>query len=432
MSRVWRSRSALVALAVMLVAAAVLAVTRSAPTSVLPARAAIRDALRNQAVNQALAGTRWSSASASPLASQLERVTFSAGGQQVAQAAVRPDGTVDEVEALAHDRVPYGDWIAYEPAVLAALAVLFVLMAGVAPWRRLRNLDVLATLSLVLPVLLLERGYLSGSVLGALPGLAYLLLRCAWRGFARAPEPSPSTALFDLVTRRWEPGRRVRVLRLLLAALAIVFFMVGVSSPNAIDVAYAAMEGATRIIHGVLPYGHMPGDVIHGDTYPILSYALYVPVAWLAPVESVFSSVDGALAVAVLGALAVAVALYRGVAGPRPPQRRRPPSAETAGLRAGLAWLSFPPVLIIASTGTTDVVLAAMLAFAVLLWRRPAASMAVLAVAGWFKLSPFALVPLWLAPLRGPRLLAAIAAFVGVSAAALGLVVALGGAGGPA
>jgi hypothetical protein len=89
-------------------------------------------------------------------------------------------------------------------------------------------------------------------------------------------------------------------------------------------------------------------------------------------------------------------------------------------------------VLIIASTGTTDVVLAAMLAFAVLLWRRPAASMAVLAVAGWFKLSPFALVPLWLAPLRGPRLLAAIAAFVGVSAAALGLVVALGGAGGPA
>lgn len=63
----------------------------------------------------------------------------------------------------------------------------------------------------------------------------------------------------------------------------------------------------------------MPGYVIHGDAYPVLSYVLYAP----------------------------------------------------------LAWLAFPPLLIIASTGTTDVALAAMLAFVLLMRRRPAASTAI-------------------------------------------------------
>ncbi len=71
---------------------------------------------------------------------------------------------------------------------------------------------------------------------------------------------------------------------------------------------------------------------------------------------------------------------------------RRPAEAEEAGLRAALAWLAFPPLMITASTGTTDVVLAAMLAgrgAAVAPPGRAAAAM--LAMAGWFKLAPFAL-----------------------------------------
>lgn len=91
----------------------------------------------------------------------------------------------------------------------------------------------------------------------------------------------------------------------------------------------------------------------------------------------------------------------------------------------------FPPLLIAVSTGTTDVVLAAMLTFAVLLWRRPGASTALLAAAGWFKLAPFALLPVWLAPLRGRRLATALAALAGVSASMLALVLGLGGLQGP-
>ena len=33
------------------------------------------------------------------------------------------------------------------------------------------------------------------------------------------------------------------------------------------------------LVHGTLPYGHMPGDVFHGDVYPLLSYAVYAPLA---------------------------------------------------------------------------------------------------------------------------------------------------------
>ena len=108
----------------------------------------------------------------------------------------------------------------------------------------------------------------------------------------------------------------------LLVVLALVYVMVGVSSPDAVDVIYAVMEGATTLIHGVLPYGHLPPGIIHGDTYPILSYALYTPLALVAPVSSLWDSVDGGLAVAVLAALVAAWAVFRSVGGSAPSVRR--------------------------------------------------------------------------------------------------------------
>ncbi len=172
--------------------------------------------------------------------------------------------------------------------------------------------------------------------------------------------------------------------------------------------------------------------MIHGDTYPILTYALYTPLALFAPVNSTWDSVDAGLAVAVLAAFVGGWAVFRISAGPR---RRsggdRPVEVEEAGLRAAVAWLTFPSLLITVSTGTTDVVLAAMLAIAVLLWRRPALCAGVVAAAGWFKLAPFALVPVTLAPLHGRRLARALAAITLVSLPMLALLLALGGLDGP-
>jgi Glycosyltransferase family 87 len=427
-------------LAVALVAGLILTVTHRQPRPAVAPRSAIRAALHDPTTASVLAHARWNRITVGALDDRLDQVTFFAGGRLVETVAVDRSLRVQPGRDGSQP-VPYGDWIAYEPAVLALLCALFVLMAGVTPWHRLRNLDVVACLSFVAPVVLFQHEYVGASMVSALPGMAYLLVRCTAHGLGRpfgggrqtASERArpPATPLLDALTPRLEPARRVRWLRVVLAVLAAIYVMVGVSSPAPIDVIYAVMEGATRIVHGVLPYGHLPPGIVHGDTYPILSYALYVPLALLEPVNSQWNSVDAGLAAAVLAALVGARVLFRMVIGAvKGPARA--PEAEEAGLRAALAWLAFPSVLVTASTGTTDVALAAMLAGAVLLWRRPAACCGMLAVAGWFKLAPFALLPARLAALRGRRLMVALAAVVFVSAPLLALLVALGGIGGPA
>lgn len=422
----------IVGLAVALLAGVTLSLSHHQARPAVAPRVAIAAALRDPAVARARAGSHWNRITVTAIDDKLVHVSFLARGQLVAEAAVDRTG---RVLSQVNDRqmaVPYGDWIAYQPALLVGLCALFVLMAGVSPWRRLRNLDVAAVLSFVVAVVLFQHRYLSASMLAAAPGMAYLILRCGLSAFRPSPAAVPSTALIQTLTPRLSADRRVRWLRALLVVLTLVYVMVGVGSPVAVDVVYAVMEGATTLIHGVLPYGHLPPGVIHGDTYPILSYALYAPLALLAPVTSQWDSVDGGLAVAVLAALVAGWAMFRTVAGPRGGARaRRPAEVEEAGLRTALAWLAFPSLLITVSTGTTDVVLGAMIALAVLLWRRPAAAAGMLAAAGWFKLAPFALLPLSLAGLRGRRLVGALAALGAVSLPVLALLFALGGLDGP-
>jgi hypothetical protein len=411
-----------------LVAAIALSARHHEPRPLVPRSVAIRDALQSPMTKSVLAGAHWDRITVNSLDDQLEHISFFNGGQLEVEVALNRGGTV--VSGIDDRRmpVPYGDWIAFQPAFLVGLCALFLLMAGVTPWRRLRNLDVVAALSLVVPIVLFEHRYLDASVLSAVPGLAYLMLRCALRALGSAREPAPSRPLLAAITPGMDAARRVPWLR----AALVVFAMVCVSSFDAVDVLYAVMEGATTLVHGVLPYGHMPPGIIHGDTYPILSYVLYVPLALVAPVTSEWDSVDLGLAVTALAALCAAWAVFRLVAGARPARARRPAEDEEAGLRAALAWLAFPPLLVTASTGTTDVLLAAMLAVAVLLWRRPTLCAGTLAIAGWFKLGPLALLPVSLAPLRGRHLARALAAIVLVSLPMLGVLIALGGLHGPA
>jgi Glycosyltransferase family 87 len=408
---------------------ALIAIHRT-PRPVVAPRVAIRAALANPGTARALAVSDWNRVSASPLDGELERVDFWNKSQIQVEVAVNTHREVVQEQNFSGERVPYGDWLAYQPALLIGLSVLFLLVTAVVPWRRMRNLDALAALSFVLPVVLFQHRYLDPSLIAAGPGLLYLAARCAWRGIGPGIEHAPSRPLVTALAWRAGATGRVRWLRVALGVVALIFAMVGVSSPFAVDVAYAVMEGATALTHGVLPYGHMPPGILHADTYPILSYTLYTPLALVHPVRSEWDSVDGALAVAVAAALIAAGAALRAGAGPR--GLRRTPEAEEAGLRAALAVLAFPALLISASTGTTDVVLAAMLAIALLLWRRPAAAAAALAVAGWFKLAPFALVPVLLASQRGRRMAAALGALAGVSALVLALVVVVGGIDGPA
>jgi hypothetical protein len=409
----------------MLVAAsAALGLGHSSTPLALTPDAATRAVLHDQPSARALRALHPTRREVVPIDARVEQVTFYRGARVVFEAAVRADSTVQQTVNATTRPVPYGSQTAYRTGVLLGLGLIFVLVAAVLPLRRLRNLDVAALLSLTAPMILIAHRFVGASAIaGALP-LAYLAARCGWVALGRRRPAGPSVPLYDAVTRGWTGSERLRVLRILAVAAVLVFVMVGVSSRGAVDVIYAVMEGATQLVHGVLPYGHLPGDVIHGDTYPILSYGLYAPVALLEPVGSLWDPVDLALAAGVLAALAAAACA---AATGRTPHGRRSAASEAAALRGGLSLLCFPPLLAIVSTGTTDVALGAILALAIVLWRRPAASVAVLGVAGWFKLAPFVLLPIWLAPLRGRRLLAAGAALITLSVALAGGLLALGG-----
>jgi hypothetical protein len=399
--------------------------THKAARPPLSRAVAARRVLASPGVAEALRRTHWQRTTLTPVDSRHELLGFFRGPRMVGVAILGVNGrrlTID-VSNLTHQRYAYGSDTANDVRLLAVLSIVFVLMTAVWPVWRLRNLDVLVTASLVLSIVLLNRWLLTPMVLVTYPALVYLALRCAWWGLGRRRTAAPSTSLFDLLTSRWSVDQRIRGLRLVTVALVALVVLVGLSSSNVLDVGYAVMEGATRIIHGVLPYGHIP-DILHGDTYPIGSYLFYAPLAWLTPVHGATDNADATLAVAVVAALCAAVGLSRMLSVSSPGWRL---DGQVAGLRVAITWLSFCPLIVTVSTGTTDVALAAMLVGGLLLWRRPGWSSAALSAAAWFKLAPVVLMPLLLARLRGRCLAGAGAAIVITSAIMVGAMVALGG-----
>jgi hypothetical protein len=366
-----------------------------------------------------------------PLDPHYDELIVYDGLRMIYQADVSVRGTVVAATDLRGSKPAFGSEIANDPWVLGLLSVVFVLATAVWPLWRLRNLDVLVAVSLVSSVVLVNDMLPLPLVATVYPALVYLAVRCATVALGPRSASAPSTPLFDCLTTGWTFVRRRRLLRLVAVASGLIVAMVGLSSLHVVDVGYAVMEGATELVRGLLPYGHIP-DVLHGDTYPLASYLLYVPFAALDPVHNVWDNADLTLVVAVVAALLVAAGIARGGArgidasAPAPTQRR-----ELTALRSAIAWLSFPTVLLTVSTGTTDLMLAFVLLGAILVWRRPTVCAAVLAGGAWFKLAPVALLPFTLVRVRGRALVRAVLAVLAVSAPMVTLLFVLGGLRGP-
>lgn len=418
---------------------AVLVAAAPGPRLAVPRPQAIAALRADPGARKLLAGARVSRIAITPFDAHSDEAVGYAGLRAVWHAGVAGDGTVSGVQDLRAGSA-FGSAIANDPRVLGLLCAVFILMTGVWPLGRLRNLDVVIAASLVSSVVLQNDELLEPLVIVVYPALAYLALRCGWKALGTPRPARPSTPLFDRLTDRWSFERRRRLLRLIAGASALGLSMVGLSSLHVVDVGYAVMEGATQLAHGVLPYGHI-ADILHGDTYPLGSYVLYVPLAWAHPVRSALDDADAALAAAVGAALSAAWLFARLVRPLSPRTSLGSPGAgelagrragELEGLRAAIAWMTFPTVLLAVSTGTTDLVVAAALLGALVLWRRPAASTAILAAGGWFKLAPLVVLPLGLARLRGRAQLAALTTTAVVSAPMLAILVALGGLRGPA
>ena len=219
---------------------------------------------------------------------------------------------------------------------------LFVLMSAVAPWRRLRNLDAVAAVSLVIAVVLFQHRYLSASVLAAGARDA-LPARSGARSerSARPREPPPSTPLLDCITPGLDPARRVRWLR-------------GAAGRRRARVRDGRGELARRRRRDLRGHGgrdaadprrpslrtHAAGDHPRRHLSDSQLRAVHAAGAGVTRSSSVWNSVDGGLAVAVLAALVAGWAVFRTTAGPRRRFRCAPGRRGRGGRAPGGAGLA--------------------------------------------------------------------------------------------
>jgi hypothetical protein len=348
----------------------------------------------------------------------------------VVVALVGPSRTVTSV---AEGSGTVGNRIANQPALLIGISLLFVLALATVPLLSVRNLDVLALATFTLSAWMTGHGRLDASLYLAYPLLAYLAFRFLWMA-GRGSGSDASSSLYWRVTAGRSLTERRRVLKLAAAGLAAMTAILTISSSGVSDVGVASLAGATDMIHGTVPYGHIPDFIIHGDTYPPLNYAIFVPVAAIWPVTDAFSDPQGALVVTAALTLLTAFGVYRllgrgqegegseiAAAGSEPP--------DLAGLRGAVAWLTFPPVLLAASSGSNDIVLAFCLVMVLGSLASARRSALLLGAAAWVKVTPIVALPVWIARMQRREALQTIGGLVLLSGVILGGLTALGGPG---
>src|SRR3712207_4607347 len=151
---------------------------------------------------------------------------------------------------------------ANSPWIWIGLCALFVLPFLRPPWRVL-HLDLLVLLSFSVSYAFFGAAAIDVSVPTALPPLAYLLGRLLWSAWRRPPPVGlllPAGAL----------SAGIAFLLAFRVALNVV-------DGNVIDVGYAGVMGADRLLDGAPLWGAFPPDNARGDTYGPALYLAYVP-----------------------------------------------------------------------------------------------------------------------------------------------------------
>jgi hypothetical protein len=288
------------------------------------------------------------------------------------------------------------------PLVWLALCAVFLL--GLADLRRplsLRNLDLLVLLSFSVSLWFFNRGDVFTSVPLVYPPLLYLIARMTWIGW----------------TNRVRPARPVWPVWLVLAAAVFLAgFRIGlnVETSNVIDVGYAGVIGAERIVDGRVPYGNMPtqgnlepcgeadadGEIRdriqtngrcessndRGDTYGPVSYLSYVPGYLLLGWSGKWDDLPAAH----FTSIAFDVLCLAGLA--------------LVGLRFGgrrlaatlpFAWAAYPFTQYASNSNTNDAIVPAFLIFGFYFAASPAGRGAFAALAGWTKFAALIVAPLW-------------------------------------
>ena len=252
------------------------------------------------------------------------------------------------------------------------LTLLF--LAPFADWRRpasMRNLDLAALSFFSLSLAFFDHGEISASVPLTYPPLVYLLARMLW--LVRHP-PQGGTINFPT---RW----------LALVAVALIAFRVALNvvDSNVIDVGFANVVGAQKVIDGDTLYGQFPAPIARGDTYGPVSYEAYVPFVAFLGFSGVWDNLPAAHAAAIFFDLLAIVLLF--ALGCR---IRDPPT----GVVLVYAWVSFPFTAFALECNTNDALVAALVLGALLAAGSPPGRGALAALASLAKFAPLAIVPL--------------------------------------
>ena len=300
-----------------------------------------------------------------------------------------------------------------------------IFLAGLVDWRRLRSmrtLDLVVSLGFVASLIEFNHGDIFRATPLVYPPLLYLAGRMVWVGFHRRP-------------RAVHVGE-THLLLLIALMFGLMGFRLGLNNQdsNVIDVGYAGVAGASRLIDGTLPYGHMPdktakpcggkysnGDpkayiqsngqcespIGQGDTYGPTIYLTYIPAVAILGWSGLWDSLPAAHVTASAYDLLAMAGLL--VAGWRLANIR-------IGLLLAFGWAANPFTLYALNMNTNDALVGALLAWTLAALSVPALRGALLAAASLTKFAPLALVPLFMS-LRHK-----LATLIGFAAAALVLL----------
>jgi hypothetical protein len=367
---------------------------------------------------------------------------FSRQGKEVGQVIIA-DHTGRVLEQWTGFQIPWSMARGYRGAFGRHVSALYVwiplcvlFFVPFFDWRRplrLLHLDLLVLLSFSVSLAFFNHASVGVSTPAAYPPLLYLLARMLAvgrvrlltdrrsRGSSIGPAgraPAAASALEEGTTAARSPARLAppgpeRPARLLIPApwLAVaLMFLIGfrvalnVTDSNVIDVGYAGVIGAQRIVQGRSLYSGYPTDNEHGDTYGPVSYEAYVPFEQAFGFSGHWDDLPAARAAAIffdLLAIALMFLLGRRVRGP------------SMGIALAYAWAAYPFTLFALESNSNDTLVAVLVLAALLAasspppiadrWARRSASGAFAALAGLTKFAPLALAPLLCTHgLRGP------------------------------
>jgi Glycosyltransferase family 87 len=219
----------------------------------------------------------------------------------------------------------------------------------------------------------------------------------------------PLCALFLLGLVDWRRLRRVANLDLrgrgpglrpiwpaawlIVAALFLMGVRVGLNlaDSGAIDVGYASVVGADRIVHGEPIYDNFPDDVSQGDTYGPATYLAYVPADLIWPWSGSWDDLPAAHGGAVLfdfGTFLLLILLAR---------RIRPgPDGQKLAATLAFGWAAYPYTAFALESNSNDALVALLLVATLLALARPLTRGALAALATLAKFAPALLAPMLL------------------------------------